>query len=517
MNSDNYVNETLFEKELTLIQKGIKEYISLLCNLCSLKDIDFYIYDYEYNNFSYEYSVVSNEKNIDFKKELILSDGQITFGKLLIENEIENSFILEIVLNFLNKKLLEHHDLLKQRYNDESSLNIFIVYDEESKYFSNILDNDLTAILNTNITSVNNIKNIVEKLNLKSTRTIVIYLCSSYDNIKKDEKDLNELNDYIIVYGPNEHRIPLLCGTLNIKNFLSFDDYDSQILKEIIFSTKNTLLNKYANKNNIITFSGISGGVGTTSISMNFANILAKELTTHNILYIDLSLTKAISNLFLTKNPLPQETIIDLINSNEFNIENNLKNGLVKIKNNFFTINGIQKHIDKSYLEQDVFIQKFLDYINKASEYFNFIIIDAGVFESSSLKTTLYDISNNIDLIIEMNLPDISKLKTLNSLVKRAGLKEKMSYIINKYDEKNSLKMSDALTILSMNEKEKIEFKFKISNNTKILDEYWNNCELISDVCPNCLFNTELKEFLLSKKLIDKNTSSKGKNYFSFF
>ena len=140
MNSDNYVKETLFEKELALIQEGIKEYISLLCNLCSLEDIDFYIYDYEYNNFSYEYSVFSDEKNIDFKKELILSDGQITFGKLLIQNEIENFSTLEIVLKFLNKKLLEHHDLLKQRYNEESSLNIYIVYDEESKYFSNIFN-----------------------------------------------------------------------------------------------------------------------------------------------------------------------------------------------------------------------------------------------------------------------------------------------------------------------------------------------------------------------------------------
>ena len=34
----------------------------------------------------------------------------------------------------------------------------------------------------------------------------------------------------------------------------------------------------------------------------------------NNVLFIDLSTTKAVSNIFLTQNPLPEKTIIDLVN-----------------------------------------------------------------------------------------------------------------------------------------------------------------------------------------------------------
>ncbi len=57
-----------------------------------------------------------------------------------------------------------------------------------------------------------------------------------------------------------------------------------------------------------------------------------------------------------------------------FNIEKNLDLGLVKIRENFYSINGIQKHIDKDLIEKDTFIEKLLDYLLKASEHFNYII-----------------------------------------------------------------------------------------------------------------------------------------------
>ena len=89
------------------------------------------------------------------------------------------------------------------------------------------------------------------------------------------------------------------------------------------------------------------------------SDLISKNVPNKNLLYIDLSTTKAISNLFLENNPLPQKTIIDLINSNEFNIENNLENGLIKKRENFYCITGIQKHIDKEFLEKDAFIEHF--------------------------------------------------------------------------------------------------------------------------------------------------------------
>lgn len=57
---------------------------------------------------------------------------------------------------------------------------------------------------------------------------------------------------------------------------------------------------------------------------MNTADIIARHNPNKNILYVDLSTTKAISNLFLTQNPIPSHTIIDIVNMSDFNIQKKL-------------------------------------------------------------------------------------------------------------------------------------------------------------------------------------------------
>ena len=305
---------------------------------------------------------------------------------------------------------------------------------------------------------------------------------------------------------------------LSILHYIPYDDYTKENLRKIILETKNTMLNKFHSTNNIISIAGISGGIGCTTIAMNMANILSKKMPQHNVLYIDLSHTKAVSNLFLEQNPLPEKAIIDLVNSDEFDLENNLENGLVKIKENFYAINGIQKHIDKEYLEKDIFIEKFLNYLELSSKYFNTIIIDAGVFEASNLKTTVYDISNEIELITEMNLPHISKLKTLYSLMKRAGLKEKISFIVNRFDAKSALSLNDVISILNITEDDKMIFKYKISNDYLTLGKCWNQCELASNTDEKSLFVEEITDFLFDKHIIKNiDQKKKKKNFFSFF
>ena len=90
-------------------------------------------------------------------------------------------------------------------------------------------------------------------------------------------------------------------------------------------------------------------------------------------LKIVLSFARTAIFWFLASNPLPLKNIVDLVNSSEFNIENNLENRLIKIRENFYCITGIQKHIDKEFIEKDIFIEKLLEYISASSNYFNFI------------------------------------------------------------------------------------------------------------------------------------------------
>lgn len=515
MDTNNFIEKTLVKNEIDLLNDSIRDYIDVLGLLYQTESLDYYEYDYEYSQYSYLYSVNNNKENKDNTKEFILDNKNVLLGKICLSNDLIDSKASLALISKINEKLLMKNELIKQRKNNDSSLNIYILHDPKSKNFSAIIYNDLSALFNANIIISDSIINIKDIFDLKSSKNILIYLCSDHKTIKEDEEILKTLNDFMIVYGPNEHELSLLCGKLHINNYITYDDYNNKNLEQIIKSTKNLLLNKFENKNNIISFSGISGGVGCTTISMNFANILAKEEASQNILFIDLSLTKAISNLFLTQNPLPEKTIVDLINSGEFDISNNLNNGLVKVKENFYAINGIQKHIDKDYLEKDVFIEKLLDYLQKASEYFSVIIIDTGVFEATNLKTTMYDISNDIDLIIEMNLPNVSKLKTLHSLVKRAGLKDKLSFIVNRFDSQSALSINDAISILNMSDDEKIFFQFKISNDFPVIGKCWNNCELVSNVHVNHAFTQELKKFIIQKKLI-KNNEKENKDL-SFF
>lgn len=503
MRAEDFQEDIALKKDIQFIDQSIKEYLKLFSVTTELEQLDFYFYDYTYNDYTYDYTVSEKgNKEPQNKYHIVLQDEDVIFGKIVFSEKIESTPTVKKILSFINEKLFEKQNLLKRGIDDESNLNLYIVSNETTSSFAKDVKKDLSVMFNANITKVVTLNSIIKNLDMKSSKNIVIYVTSDYESINADKELIESLNEFIIVYGPNEHKISLLCGKMQVHNYITYEDYNNEDLKALIIETKNAILNKFTTKNNIISFCGISGGVGCTTISMNIANILAQHQHTKNILFIDLSNTKAISNLFLDQNPLPEKTILDLVNSDEFDLENNLNNGLVKIKENFYAINGIQRHIDKDYLEKDIFIEKFLGYLSKASEYFNTIIIDTGVFEASSLKTTIYDISNELELITEMNLPNVSKLKTLYTLVKRAGLKEKLSFIVNRFDSECALSTSDALSILNMSDEDKFQFQYNISNNFAEIGKCWNNCELVSEVYPNNIFTKELLTILKEKELL---------------
>jgi len=522
MELKNLKEDLCLRKEVIELKKSIKEYLELFLQISKVSQIDFYKYDYDYDDYSFDTSF-SDEKEIEKilsaqTHEVVLKANNIVLGKIVSVEEIDFIKALETLLGFLNEKLLEEHNLIKKLTSDESNLNIYIIANTESKEFSKQLQNDVSVLFNANVVYVNSLRKIANQVETKSNKNIIIYTVSDLETIKQDEDLLKSFNDYVLVYGPNEHKVSLFCGNLNIQHYVSYENYTKENLRDLILETKNMILNKFHSKNNIISVSGISGGIGCTTIAMNMANIVAKKMPHHNILFIDLSHTKAISNLFLEQNPLPEKTIVDLVNSDEFDFESNLQNGLVKIRENFHAITGIQKHIDKEFMEKDIFIEKFLNYLEMINANYNTIIIDAGVFEASNLKTTIYDISNQIELITEMNLPHISKLKTLYSLMKRAGLKEKISFIVNRFDAKSSLSLNDVISILNITEDDKMIFNYKISNDYLSLGKYWNQCELVSNVDEHSVFVKEITNFLMDKEIIEKRSIKKEKKgIFSFF
>lgn len=516
MTVEEYQNKLENSKENKFFQESIYELIELFCDLSNQPFVSYYKYEYEYNDFFHQITVDNNGKEVDEINtkgyKLILKDSKRIYGYLLISNKIKSSLLIKKLLKKLVKKLEKEHELHKKLFENEVPFNLYLIHDDLEAFASN-LRIGLESIFNVNITFDTSIKKYYETIQTKESKNIIIFLIHDLNFIEKFENELRYLNELIIIIGPNDHQISMYCGKLGIEDYISINDFKAENLKSIIVNKRKHLLNKNKFGNRIIALAGISGGIGTTTIAMNMSDLIAQNMPNKNILYVDLSTTKAISNLFLSGDPLPNKTIIDLINSSEFNLDNNLDNGLVKVRENFYYITGIQKHIDKEFIEKDIFIQKLLEYISLCSDYFNFIIIDLGIADASNLKSTIYDIVNELWIITSMNLPHTSQLKTFYSLMKRAGLRDKISFLANRFDSYNTISVTDVISILNMNSDEKDHFeKFKIPNDYKSLGKCWNLCELASQKDINSLFIKKLSSILEEKDFYKSTTKVTSSN-----
>ncbi len=512
------------QAELSIRKEQLVETLKFFVLLSNMKKVTFLKYDFKFNHYRYDFTVDGHdiiEDDLDFMEprySIILKDGDIIFGKMVFNNRIWYRSVLKDLLQKTKEVLRKIFEIEKDMISQNTPLNIFVVSDTQTLKFAQKLQTNLDILLNADIKIIQDISRVSETLNKKNARNIIIYTVQNEKLIKEDEDILQEFNEFVIVIGPNRHNLSLLCGRLNILNYTSIDEFSPETIKNIILETKYKLLNKNKYDNKIICVAGISGGIGSTVVSMNTADILAHNSPNKNVLFIDLSTTKAISNLFLSQNPVPEHSIIDLVNLNDFNLEKDLEYGLVKIRENFYAVNGIQKHIDRDILEKDVFIDKLLDYIMRASEHFNYIIIDTGSADSSALKSTIYDLVNELWILTEMTLPHVSKLKTFYALMKRAGLKEKVSFVVNRVNSLNEISYDDFESIMNSTTADEKLIYSKIPNDYETLGQCWNYCELAHKVAPESIFVKELKKLLIEKNFINevKIEKHQSKSLFSF-
>ncbi|TLP39615.1 AAA family ATPase [Arcobacter arenosus] len=524
MDYKQYQEYSNIQAALEIRRENVIEILQLFVLISNIQKLTFMKYDFKYNNFVYGftidgYDIIDDDINfINNRYSIILKDGDVIFGKITFNKKIWYRSVLRELLKKSKLALRKIFEIEKDLLSQNTPLNIFIVTDKNTVKFANKLETNLDILLNAEITTTHDVMKISDKLNKKNSKNIIIYTVQNNDLIKDDEEILRSFNEFVIVIGPNDHHLSLTCGKLNIENYISIDEFSPERIKNIILDTKYKLINKNKNDNKIIAVGGVSGGIGATTISMNAADLIAKNNPNKNVLYIDLSTTKAISNLFLTQNPIPNETIIDLVNYGDFNLKKNLELGMEKVRENFYSINGIQKHIDKDLLEKDNFIEKMLDYILKTSDHFNYIIIDTGTADASSLKSTIYDLVNEIWILTEMTLPHVSKLKTFYSLMKRAGLKDKVSFVVNRVNSLNEISSSDFDSIMNTSSKEDKLMYLKIPNDYQTLGKCWNYCELASQISKDSIFIKTLEDILRQKEYIGNSTKkpTNKKSLFSF-
>lgn len=360
-------------------------------------------------------------------------------------------------------------------------------------YVSN-RDKECFTELKNEFTEVKNFNSIEEFINFyarsRNRDVVLLYRVDELLDIQALANIHFGKNVYMIVIGKNSVEHSLLAGKIGVDSYVSEVDANIDMIRELIFRSQ-SIIKKRRGKSNISVFTGISGGVGTTSITMNLAKNIAQNSPEKNVLFLDFAYTKSVSNLFFDCIQ-PEKNIINIAMVQNLSVEELLENGLHKLSNNLYFVPGIQKHTEREELEKQENIQRFLNFINFTKEYFDIVLIDAGVFEDVELEIDIQEIADNLFVVTEFSIPSMSILKTYIDIIDKSGWYNKTHIIANRSDSFGSVSETQAQEILSKGLKHNFKIDFSLPNDAMHLRECWNEAKLVHDVYPDSPFMKSL-------------------------
>ncbi|MDF1877985.1 hypothetical protein JHD47_09175, partial [Sulfurimonas sp. SAG-AH-194-L11] len=152
--------------------------------------------------------------------------------------------------------------------------------------------------LKNEFTDVSDFSNIEEFINYYATSKnkdiVLLYKVDSLDDINALKEIYFIDNIYMIIIGRDSSEFSLLAGKIGVDSYLHEDKSDAGEIKRVIRESQ-AVIKKRRGNSNVSVFTGISGGVGTTTITMNLAKSLADNNLDKNILFLDFASTKSIS------------------------------------------------------------------------------------------------------------------------------------------------------------------------------------------------------------------------------
>ncbi len=337
------------------------------------------------------------------------------------------------------------------------------------------LKKDLTPFASINLSFFEKIEHFVAYLESddnKYKNMAFILIVNSLFEIEEAKIFFKVTNIVSLIIGPDDYAFALEAGRMGVEVYMPFELYKPEKLFEFIVKSE-YIIKKQQNFSRISVFTGISGGLGTTTIAMNIAVILAQSYPFKNILFLDLSSTKAISNIFFGM-PKVDKSIVNIFNVSIFDEKNLLENGVYKYSQNLYFIPGIQSHTDRESIfnnEREAFFVEFLYFARKI---FDVVIIDMGLAEDVNLKTTIQEVSDEIYVISELKTPTISILKTYVELMSKAGWREKVKIVVNRSDSANVITPSEAMQIINEGSNVPLDFDNVLPNDSENLRSAWN-------------------------------------------
>lgn len=479
-------------------------------NSGSIKNDEVYsILDFEIKNLLIE--PLYNEENEAIGVLEVVNKNSGEFSK-------KDSLILKLYTQYLrefmkfttisNESSIDSKSKKSEDRGLRSEINIAVM-SKDDDYLAALKENIYT-IFNIQIIELDSVQNLEFMIKQNRSKSyIFIYIISSKDDIKSISDFLDRTNTPVVIIGPSSSELALFAGNYQINSYIGFLEYSIELLKDTIEKNSHAIIKNKKNSSFMASFIGVSGGIGTTTISVNLANLIAKLNPLKNILFVDIAQTKAISNIFLG-NPKPQKNIITVLKSNTKEIKDLLDEGLFRYSgsSNFYFIPGIQSHIQKDELYNKDSEKLLLEFLHDMKRHFDYIIVDCGVAEDSDMKLSIEELSDELYLVTELTTVHLSILKTLYGILKKAGWRDNIRVVINRADSKSSISADDAKKIINDTEKDKVDFDNLLPNESDLLRECMNYGELITQKYPDSNFS----KALLSELVTDEFKTNKEQN-----
>jgi pilus assembly protein CpaE len=271
---------------------------------------------------------------------------------------------------------------------------------------------------------------------------------------------------------------------------------------------KQSTMNGYSSQGQIIHVMGAKGGVGTTTVAVNLALILAGKTGAGSVALMDMNRVFGEVPLFLALKPAYDWG----------RITENIKRLDATFLMNVLTKHPSGVHIlpSPSYLNghppaTSEIMESLLELMQKT---FDYVIVDGGQsLDGPSLK--VMEMSQQVLLITLLSLPCLSNTNKLLRSLGSLGVvpKDRVKIVINRFLKKSDISLDEAKKSI------KIEISWLIPNDYKTTMSAINKGKALCNISPKAPITrnlTELAESLLAGRTANPDRNKKGKGLFSF-
>lgn len=180
----------------------------------------------------------------------------------------------------------------------------------------------------------------------------------------------------------------------------------------------------------IYTFIGAKGGVGTTTLAVNFASVLAQRK--QNTVLLDFDWTA--NDVAMQLGAQPQYTLME-VGENVSRMDQALFEGFVtRDPLGFFLVGPPDSLEQRGYFTEPV----FRDFSTFLVEKYQAIVVDAGRNINDDVALAAMQASNSIFLVVSQEFPSIRNAQRYLAFLMRMGFtQDQIKVLINRYQKKH--------------------------------------------------------------------------------